>query len=117
MPLKVTQVDSVPPLVRGGAAKNSEENQQIQNLLNMKNVHHKVEDIDDKKTYQSLQQRIRTQAKKLGVKVSIQWKEDQKAIYFTSTDLESTNGTQETVQVENLAETATAKGSKTSAKK
>jgi hypothetical protein len=85
--LKVTQVDSVPPLVRGGAAKNSEENAQILDLLQQKDKEgkpssHYIEDITDDSAFTSLSQRIRSIGTKHGIKVSIRRDLTNNGMYF-----------------------------------
>jgi hypothetical protein len=82
--LVVEEVDAFPPLVRGGAAKNSEEREQIKVLLSQVEKKHKVKEIKDKNAYNSLQQRIRGIARSMNLKVSIQWSEKENALYFRS---------------------------------
>jgi hypothetical protein len=83
MAIKITQVDSFPEISRVGRV--SEELQMIIDNLhdsanNGKSV--KIDNVYAGNPYNSMQQRIRAQAKKFGYRVMIRYKADEKALYF-----------------------------------
>lgn len=86
MKLDVEKVEAFPPLVRGAAARNTEEREQIKELLSQIGVNHRVKNVASVREYNSLQQRIRGVAKSLGVAVTIQYAKDEAAVYFRAED-------------------------------
>jgi hypothetical protein len=76
-----TKEQNLPPLVRGGARKNQEQLKEVLAALKSQEPY-SIPGIDDDKSYNALQQRIRQLAKSVGIKVTIRHhKEDQK-LYF-----------------------------------
>jgi hypothetical protein len=74
-------VKELPPLVRGGGKRASEETKQIQDLL--KTCKPKaIENVTEGKHYNSLSQRIRTAAKSIGMAVEIRYRKDEQTLYF-----------------------------------
>lgn len=79
--MQIKDVKELPPLVRGGGKKASEETRQIQDLL--KTFKPKaIEGIAEGKEYNALSQRIRTAAKALGIAVEIRYRRDEQTLYF-----------------------------------
>ena len=74
-------VDSFPRLVRGASSRNSEEREEIRAMLG-DGLKHKVSSIDDEKTYNALQQRIRGVAKSMGIGVTVQRGKDEGVLYL-----------------------------------
>jgi hypothetical protein len=89
MKLEVEKVENFPPLVRGSAARNSEEREQIKELLSQIGVNHRVKNVASVREYNSLQQRIRGVAKALNVRVTIQYAKDEAAVYFRAEDVDA----------------------------
>jgi predicted ABC-type transport system involved in lysophospholipase L1 biosynthesis ATPase subunit len=98
MKLEVEKVDEFPPLIRGAAARNTEERKQIQELLGQIGVNHRVKNVPSEREYNSLQQRIRGVARSLGVKVTIQWAKAENALYFRSEETSEDNSKQNTAK-------------------
>lgn len=79
--MQIKDVKELPPLVRGGGKRASEETRQIQDLL--KTCKPKaIEGIEEGKEYNALSQRIRTAAKSLGMAVEIRYRKDERTLYF-----------------------------------
>jgi len=79
--MDIKDVKELPPLVRGGGKRASEETRQIQELL--KTCKPKaIENVEEGKHYNSLSQRIRTAAKNLGMAVEIRYRKDEQTLYF-----------------------------------
>jgi hypothetical protein len=79
----ITKVDHFPEITRQGRA--SEELQAIIQALHdsaSKGERYCIEGIEPGNAYNSMQQRIRAQAKKLGYKVIIRFDRDSGALYF-----------------------------------
>lgn len=82
----ISKVDHFPEITRQGRA--SEELQAIVNALQSsaeKGERYCIEGIEPGNAYNSMQQRIRAQAKKLGYKVIIRFDRDAGALYFKAT--------------------------------
>ena len=89
MQLEVEKVEAFPPLIRGAASRNTEEREQIKELLSQVGVSHRVKNIPSEREYNSLQQRIRGVARSLGVKVTIQWAKAENALYFRAEEADA----------------------------
>jgi hypothetical protein len=77
----IKDVKELPPLVRGGGKRASEETRQLQDLL--KSCKPKaIENIAEGKQYNALSQRIRTAAKNIGMAVEIRYRKDEQTLYF-----------------------------------
>jgi hypothetical protein len=74
-------VDEFPKLVRGGGSRNSEERNEITELLN-DGLKHRIDGIETDKEFNALQQRIRGVAKQLGISVTVQRSKDEDALYL-----------------------------------
>lgn len=106
----IEKADELPPLRRGGAKSSPMRNAFIEALQSLDiNV---IENVGANKEYNALQQRIRTAASSIGMKVTIRQKQtddpEKVSLYFQG--IEADNDDDETV------EKVTAKG-KTTAKK
>lgn len=87
MSWEIDTIEKMPPLVRGGGAKNAEEREQLRKLLEMgPGVNHRIKGIQDKKQYATLQQRIRTLAKGMGVSVTIRYMPEDNALAFCANE-------------------------------
>lgn len=84
--IKMSQVDSLPEISRAG--RQSEELVQIINALNESvktNKPFSMSGIKAGNAYNSMQQRIRAQAKKLGYKIVIRFDSASETLYFQAT--------------------------------
>ena len=85
--MDIKDVQELPPLVRGGGKRASEETRQIQELL--KTCSPKaIENISEGKEYNALSQRIRTAAKAIGMAVEIRYRKDEQTLYFVGKTVE-----------------------------
>lgn len=83
MTLNIQTVDTFPQITRSG--RTSAELQQIINSLlesSKSGQSYMIANVEEGKKFNSLQQRIRAQAKKLDVKVVIHFDKNQKALYY-----------------------------------
>jgi hypothetical protein len=79
--MDIKDVTELPPLVRGGGKRTSEETLQLQELLQTFKPK-AIEGVEEGKAYNSLSQRIRTAAKAIGITVEIRYRKDEQTLYF-----------------------------------
>ena len=92
--IKMSQVDTLPEISRAG--RQSEELVQIINALNESvktNKPFSMVGIKAGNAYNSMQQRIRAQAKKLGYKIVIRFDSATETLYFQATKSSTTTNT------------------------
>lgn len=92
MTLQITSVDSFPQITRTG--RTSAELQQIVDSLIESSKSGKtfmIANVEQGKKFNSLQQRIRTQAKKLDLKVMIHFNKNEGNVYYKCAVVESDN--------------------------
>src|SRR6056300_901402 len=109
----ISKVDHFPEITRQGRV--SEELQAIISALQdsaNKGERFCINGIDSVNAYNSMQQRIRAQAKKLDLKVTIRYEKDEANLYFKA----SHNGL-DLVETEEVGMTASEAGAKTSSKR
>lgn len=85
--LKLNKVENLPEIVRAG--RHSEELTAIIDALNESvkfNTVYNINNITAGKAYNSMQQRIRAQAKKLGYKIVIRFDSAQESLFFKATN-------------------------------
>lgn len=91
MAINIQKVEKFPEISRSGRV--SEELQLIIDALNMsadKNEKFCIKGVEKGKAYNSMQQRIRAQAKKLGYSIVIRFDAEESALYFKATKTNST---------------------------
>lgn len=103
--MELTKVENLPPLVRGGGKRQTEEMKQIIEALQTGEPY-LLPGVDNDNAYNALQQRIRGAAKKVGIKVTIRRKADENEVYFQGL------GPVETEVVEEVATTKTRRNGK-----
>lgn len=118
----LSKVDHFPEITRQGRA--SEELQAIVQALKdsaEKGERYCIEGVEPGNAYNSMQQRIRAQAKKLNYKVIIRYDRDNGALYFKATRINSHKEAVQNVDSitfeEDVTMTAAKAGAKTSSKK
>lgn len=92
MAINIEKVEKFPEISRSGRV--SEELQLIIDALNQSaNSNEKfcIKGVEKGKAYNSMQQRIRAQAKKLGYAIVIRFDAEESALYFKATKMNSTN--------------------------
>jgi hypothetical protein len=97
--MELTKVDNLPPLVRGGGKRQTEGMKQIIEALKTGDPY-LLPGIETDNAYNALQQRIRSAAKSVGIKVTIRRKVDEQEVYFQglgSADQAEESKTQESV--------------------
>lgn len=90
MALEITSVDTFPQITRTG--RTSAELQQIVDSLMESSKTGKtfvIANVEEGKKFNSLQQRIRTQAKKLELKVMIHFNKNERNVYYKCETVES----------------------------
>lgn len=101
--MEIISVDVMPPLVRGGGRRSTEEHTQILEALQSFKPQ-KVSDIEDRKVHNSLQQRVRGVARKYNITVEIRYVESEKATYFKALTAEELKARNEKVSTSNTSE-------------
>jgi len=105
--INLSKVDSFPELTRSGRV--SEELQQIINALVSSSENgdrFALTGIEAGKAYNSMQQRIRAQAKKLNLKVVIRFDASEQKLYFKATSNGSTTNTVKASDVKSIKTTS-----------
>ena len=110
MTLEIKETDIFPKSTRSG--RTSEELKQIISSLIESNSTGKtfiISNVEAGKKFNSLQQRIRTQAKKLGLKVMIHFNKETGELYYKSPSEETANNSVTAKQVKSVKTSAKTK--------
>lgn len=110
MALEITSVDNFPQITRTG--RTSAELQQIVDSLMESSKTGKtfvIANVEEGKKFNSLQQRIRTQAKKLEFKVMIHFNKNERNVYYKCETVESADSIVKAKDVKSVKTTTKAK--------
>lgn len=103
MSFDIKPVDSFPQITRSGRTT-AELQKIIDSLINSKNTGqtYVIENVEEGKKFNSLQQRIRTQAKKLDIRVMIHFDKNSGKLYYTCPNIAENNAVVTAKDVKNV---------------